>query len=131
MQKSLFRGKGTVAITDDYRRDLMALLLADKRGAVPREEETRVSQMKRYRLLERMIDEIAEEWRTRQEGRAAEEKIKAVWNGHAVMRHFRVSGRDVGRLLKLGKEYVERRLSEGAESISEEEVRDHLLKLIE
>lgn len=80
--------------------------------------------------LSELVREVEQELKRKEEGRLTREKIARLWNGHMVVRHFRVEGQEIGRLLMIGQDYVRGRLARGEENISEaeivERIREHL-----
>jgi hypothetical protein len=51
-------------------------------------------------------------------------RVRAAWNGQTVLQYFDVSGPEVGRLVRVGQDYVSQQLSGGAEEVSAGQIRD-------
>lgn len=127
VEKLLFSGDGPEGVPQDYREDLLAFLRADTLGAVPETQAIKASKLADYEMLERLVQEVQEELPLRAKEEALKKKIKGIWNGNSVIRHFGVSGPEIGKLLTLGQSYVRDRLQSGDEEVTEKEVLDYIL----
>ncbi len=128
MEKLFFRGKSPGGIPSDYREDLLVLCLADTLGAVCYNKETQDSNIARYHYFKKLMADIERDMEARDKHADFEEQIRQIWNGSSVMRYFDVKGPEIGRLLRLGQDYVQSKLKH-EESITEVQVRDYLTSL--
>jgi hypothetical protein len=72
------------------------------------------------------MKEITEDLHRERLERELEEMVKVIWNGRSVLRHFGAEGPQIGRLVRLGQDYVRSKLTCG-ERITEDLVRNYLL----
>ena len=128
VERLFFRGKDGKGVPKDYREDLMVLRFADNLGAVTEDESIRRSSLDGQRLFEKLVREVEQDLGNRAEKARLDARVKAFWNGSSVLRHFQAEGRAIAELVHGGQDYVRGRLAEGSEEISEEEIRDFLLR---
>ena len=121
MRRFFSRG-GHIAISD-----LFALAEADILGAVPSDNGITIAKLAELDRFRRLAGELEKESLREKEARKVGDAIKAIWNGHAVLRHFPVRGAQVGKLLKRGQNFVRSRLCLG-EVVTESLVRDYVAK---
>lgn len=126
VRRLFFAKKGEPPIPPDYRNDLLALSLADALGAEAEDGLTRKTIMERESRLLNLVKEVEEDLKRKEEEGVLNAKISQIWNGHQVIHHFRVEGQKIGRLLKIGQQYVRERLARGEEPVTEAEIVDHI-----
>ena len=107
--------------------ELVDLAEADIRGSVPDDSNTTDVKMAEITFLRGLLKEVIEKLEFEEQDRVLDEKIRNIWNGHSVLRHFRAKGPEIGRLLKLGQDYVRLELQNGV-NVNEHQVVDYLTK---
>lgn len=123
IEKVLIKG-----IPEEYRRDILALAKADFLGAKPRDPAFTQLKLEQYASLTRMVAEAERTAPLREEDESLKGRIKSIWDGERVIRHFNVRGGAVKRLREMGEAYVKGRLLAGDNEITGEEVRDYIAK---
>lgn len=64
------------------------------------------------------------------EARELEQRVRHAWNGHALLRHFNVSGPEVASLLAIGQSFVKEKLLSGGADVAKSEVLEHIRNVL-
>lgn len=108
--------------------ELVDLAEADIRGSVPDDSKTTDVKIAEITCLRVLLKEVIEKQKFEEQDRVLDERILNIWNGHSVLRHFPAKGPEIGRLVKLGQDYVRLKL-QNEENVTEDQVVDHLINL--
>jgi hypothetical protein len=73
-----------------------------------------------------LVREVEQDLKRKEEDELLNAKISQLWNGHQVIHHFQAEKQEIGRLLKIGQQYVRERLARGEEPITEGEIMYHI-----
>ncbi len=95
-----------------WRRNLLVLRQADIQGAVASAPAIQEENTRNYARLEQFVAETEEILKKRRSEEELQIKVKSVWNGREAQRFFTVSGRELGKLVRIGQEYVRDQLAE-------------------
>lgn len=133
IKKHFFQSGQCEIIPPDYRNDLIALLRADVAGAVPQSEEIMAEKRAACDRFEQLVRTVEIELSSHSLSNLVKRNTRKIWNGNIIMSRFNVTGPAVGRLLKLGQEYVEQRLQDSGEDIfsrmTTEEIYQHVRQI--
>lgn len=100
-------------IPESYRQDLLCLWKVDSLGSAGRSGEIVAHDNANLDLCTKLFYSVSLARAEAAAQHELEKEIHSYWNGNMVIQEFNVSGPDIGRLVRLGSEYVCSCLSQG------------------
>jgi len=128
LRRILFAGGGPLDVGDERWVELIDLAEADIRGSAPSDPKTTDVKIAELNHLRRFIKEVVEKRKLEEQERLLDEKVRSIWNGHSVLRHFSAEGPEVGRLVRSGQDYARTRLRNGV-NVTEDQVLHYLASI--
>lgn len=89
-----------------YIYDLVRLRKADSDGADVVDPAIKQQKEQDLKIFTKLLDEAKRRLAVNKAQALENERIRRIWNGTLVLMHFQVNGPDVGRLVRLGQNYV-------------------------
>lgn len=114
IEKLFYRTKDShEEIPMSYRNDLLELRKADIQGSVPANGEILLEQERNFSRVCLLFKQVEENLAQHRKEEQLKKQVHIIWNGGDVLQHFKVSGHEIGRLVKAGRDYVIGRMEEG------------------
>lgn len=89
-----------------YVYDLMRLRKADSDGANAADPAIKQQKEQDLKIFTKLLDETKRRLAENKAQALEDEHVRQIWNGNLVLKHFQVSGPEVGRLVQLGQNHV-------------------------
>ncbi|MGD9368215.1 MAG: HD domain-containing protein [Desulfobacteraceae bacterium] len=94
------------ALPVSYVYDLMRLRKADSVGADAADPAIKQQKEQDLKIFTKLLDETKRRLAENKAQALEDEHVGRIWNGNLVLKHFQVSGPEVGRLVQLGQNHV-------------------------